>query len=251
MPYVYWGYGFLIGDRAATDIANGWCHLPGGAGFAIGCGVWLPAADLDRAQLAPHLAEVMDDLDTAIPRGFRRGGIWQVSQAELGAILADGAAHAVARAHGVARDLQRCEDGGRVEGAKPEFVGARAHERGLAQVGSPGSGNHSLEAQAVAEIYDDESAAATFGLCAEQVCVTSYCGSRGLGHQCVATTYSGWMRRWHPLWHPCTRPQISLRPVDSIEGWTILRPPRTASQCRDIRSGRAPAGRRLPRLSPP
>ncbi|MGV9616118.1 RtcB family protein [Nocardia xishanensis] len=221
MPDVHWGYGFPIGGVAATDIAHGGVVSPGGVGFDISCGVRLLAADLDRAQLAPYLTDVMDDLDTAIPRGFRRGGIWQVSRTELDAILADGAAHAVARGHGVTRDLRRCEDGGRVEGARTEHVGARASERGLAQVGSLGSGNHFLEVQAVAEIYD-EPAAAAFGLRVDQVCVMIHCGSRGLGHQ-VCGDY---VQRMDAVMarYGINVPdrQLACAPVDSVEGRDYL-----------------------------
>ncbi|WP_281277696.1 RtcB family protein [Nocardia pseudobrasiliensis] len=182
MPDVHWGYGFPIGGVAATDIAAGGVVSPGGVGFDISCGVRLLAADLDRHALTPVLEAVVDDLDVAIPRGFRHGGVWPVSRGELGGILSGGAAYAVGRGHGVERDLRRCEDLGTVAGADPDLVSDRALERGLRQVGSLGSGNHFLEVQAVAEIYD-EPTASVFGLRADQVCVMIHCGSRGLGHQ--------------------------------------------------------------------
>ncbi|MEV6140183.1 RtcB family protein [Nocardia sp. NPDC051990] len=182
MPDVHWGYGFPIGGVAATDIATDGVVSPGGVGFDISCGVRLLAADLDRATFASKLTAVMDDLDAAIPRGFRRGGLWQVSRGEFGEILTKGAAYAIERGHGVPRDLRRCEDQGRVDGADPDLVSDRAVARGLGQVGSLGSGNHFLEVQAVAEIYDEPTANA-FGLHADQVCVMIHCGSRGLGHQ--------------------------------------------------------------------
>ncbi|MTE13575.1 RtcB family protein [Nocardia aurantiaca] len=182
MPDVHWGYGFPIGGVAATDVEAGGVVSPGGVGFDISCGVRLLAADLDGVALAPHLTAVMDDLDVAIPRGFRHGGIWPVPRGVLHEILAGGAVYAVGRGHGVARDLERCEDGGAVAGAGPGLVSDRALERGLGQVGSLGSGNHFLELQTVAEVYD-EHAAAVFGLRHGQVCVMIHCGSRGLGHQ--------------------------------------------------------------------
>lgn len=49
-------------------------------------------------------------------------------------------------------------------------------------MGTLGSGNHYLEAQAVAEIFDP-AAAQAFGLVQDEVVVTIHCGSRGLGHQ--------------------------------------------------------------------
>jgi len=49
-------------------------------------------------------------------------------------------------------------------------------------MGSLGSGNHFLEVQRVAEVFDDAIADA-YGLSDEQVVVLIHCGSRGLGHQ--------------------------------------------------------------------
>jgi len=49
-------------------------------------------------------------------------------------------------------------------------------------MGTLGSGNHYLEIQAVAEIFD-AAVARVFGLTQDDVVVTIHCGSRGLGHQ--------------------------------------------------------------------
>ncbi len=183
MPDVHWGYGFAIGGVAATDIGRGGVVSPGGVGFDICCGVRLLAADLDRGELAPVLGTVMDQLAAATPCGAGRGGTWRLAgRAELEKLLAGGAAYAVERGHGGQRDLDRCEDHGIAGGAGPWQVSSRAIDRGLRQAGSLGSGNHFLEVQAVAEIFDP-AAAQAFGLAAGQVCVMIHCGSRGLGHQ--------------------------------------------------------------------
>jgi tRNA-splicing ligase RtcB len=67
-------------------------------------------------------------------------------------------------------------------GAKPEHVSDRAKERQRREMGTLGSGNHYLEVQAVAEIFDAPVAQA-FGIAPQDVVVTIHCGSRGLGHQ--------------------------------------------------------------------
>lgn len=69
-----------------------------------------------------------------------------------------------------------------MEGARVDFVSDRAKERQRREMGTLGSGNHYLEVQAVAQIFD-EHAAAVFGLHLDGVVVTIHCGSRGLGHQ--------------------------------------------------------------------
>ncbi|BBX74952.1 RtcB family protein [Mycobacterium shinjukuense] len=184
MPDVHWGYGFPIGGVAATDVDNGGVVSPGGVGFDISCGVrLLVSPELDRDRLRPRLRAVMDHLDRAIPRGVGTKGVWRLpNRAALQQILTGGARFAVEQGHGVARDLQRCEDGGALDGADAATVSDRAVERGLGQVGSLGSGNHFLEVQAVDRAYD-AAAAARMGLAEGAVCVMIHTGSRGLGHQ--------------------------------------------------------------------
>lgn len=182
MPDVHWGYGFPIGGVAGTDVEAGGVVSPGGVGFDISCGVRLLLAPIDRAELAPKLDAVMDELDRVVPKGMGRGAVWDVNDDELERILTGGAVYAVQRGHGTERDLERCEDGGVLEGADPQAVSDRALLRGLHQLGSLGSGNHFLEVQAVEEILD-EAAAEAFGMRQGQVCVMIHSGSRGLGHQ--------------------------------------------------------------------
>jgi tRNA-splicing ligase RtcB (3'-phosphate/5'-hydroxy nucleic acid ligase) len=184
MPDVHWGYGFPIGGVAATDVNDQGVVSPGGVGFDISCGVrLLVARQLDRHGLAPCLRAVMDRLDHAIPRGMGTKGVWRLqNRAELRQVLEGGARFAVARGHGVGRDLERCEDGGALGGAELAAVSERAVERGFDQLGSLGSGNHFLEVQAVDQVFDTH-AAARMGLAVGAVCVMIHCGSRGLGHQ--------------------------------------------------------------------
>ena len=97
-------------------------------------------------------------------------------------MLAGGACWAVERGWGEARDLERIEEAGRMAGAQPEYVSERAKERQRREMGTLGSGNHYLEVQGVAEIFDAK-AAEVFGLAVDDVVLTIHCGSRGLGHQ--------------------------------------------------------------------
>jgi tRNA-splicing ligase RtcB (3'-phosphate/5'-hydroxy nucleic acid ligase) len=183
MPDVHWGYGFPIGGVAATDVEDGGVVSPGGVGFDISCGVRLLVSPLERDEVAPQLAGLMDELGRVVPKGMGRGAVWDLADPdELSAVLTGGAAYAVQRGHGTGRDLERCEDGGVLAGADPAAVSDRALARGLHQVGSLGSGNHFLEVQVVDEILDPDAATA-FGLHVGQVCVMIHSGSRGLGHQ--------------------------------------------------------------------
>jgi tRNA-splicing ligase RtcB (3'-phosphate/5'-hydroxy nucleic acid ligase) len=222
MPDIHWGYGFPIGGVAATAVDDGGVVSPGGVGFDISCGVRLLAADCDRRTLEPALHSVMDGLGEATPRGAGPGGVWKLGDhRELERVLADGCRYALERGHGEERDLWRCEDGGAVADADPEQVDVRARERGLRQVGSLGSGNHFLEVQQVAEVYDEQAAAA-FGLAADQVCVMIHCGSRGLGHQVCSDhvrAMDGAMARYGIR---VPDRQLACAPADSPEGRSYL-----------------------------
>ncbi|MGH9333114.1 MAG: RtcB family protein, partial [Vicinamibacteria bacterium] len=79
------------------------------------------------------------------------------------------------------------EEGGTVAGAEPSAVSDRAKERRREEMGTLGSGNHYLEVQRIAEIFDSEAARA-FGLSVDGILVSIHCGSRGLGHQ-IGTDY--------------------------------------------------------------
>jgi len=104
-----------------------------------------------------------------------------------------GARWAVEQGFGDAQDLERTESGGCIEGADPGLISQKAYERGRAQQGTLGSGNHFLEVQYVDEIYD-EKAASAFGLFKDQITVMIHTGSRGFGHQ-VCTDFLEVMAR--------------------------------------------------------
>ena len=74
-----------------------------------------------------------------------------------------------------------------MQGARPELVSDKAKKRQRDEMGTLGSGNHYLEVQEVAEVYDAETAAG-FGLKRGDAVVSIHCGSRGLGHQ-IGTEY--------------------------------------------------------------
>jgi len=97
-------------------------------------------------------------------------------------MLAGGARWAVERGYGRPEDLERIEENGRQDDAKPSAVSAQARKRQRREMGTLGSGNHYLEVQEIVEIFDADTAAA-FGLKQGECVVTIHCGSRGLGHQ--------------------------------------------------------------------
>jgi tRNA-splicing ligase RtcB len=188
MPDAHWGYGFPIGGVAAFDPDQGGVVSAGGVGFDISCGVRTMRTGLSVAEIIPRQEALADALYLEIPAGVGSKSAIALDAAEMEAMLEGGAHWAVARGWGESQDLERIEDGGRIAGAEPGCVSERAKKRQAREMGTLGSGNHYLEVQLVAEIFD-QSAAAAFGLKRTDVVVAIHCGSRGLGHQ-VATEFA-------------------------------------------------------------
>jgi len=180
--------------------------------------------------LAPLRVELADLLFAAVPAGVGSTGRLRLSGRELDEMLARGAEWAVAKGYGHRRDLTRIEEQGRMAGAEPEQVSEQARERQRDEMGTLGAGNHYLEVQRVAAIYDRE-VAARYGLRQDGVLVSIHCGSRGLGHQ-VGTDYMKIMGR------AATRYGIELpdrelacAPLQSPEGQAYLGAMRAAINC--------------------
>ncbi len=187
MPDVHEGYGFPIGGVAATNIAKGGVISPGGIGYDINCGIRLITSQINYDEIKPYLEEVMNQLYRDVPCGVGRGGELKLDFAELNKVLEEGVSWAVKKGYATKEDQEHTEHNGQMLEANPDNVSKRAKERGRGQLGSLGSGNHFLEVQRVAKIFDEE-IAKVFGLYKDQVIVMIHCGSRGLGHQ-VCTDY--------------------------------------------------------------
>lgn len=221
MPDIHWGYGFPIGGVAATDAGEG-AISPGGVGYDINCGVRLARSELRADSLGDRLPRLMDELYRAVPSGVgAEGAIARLSRAELRRMLERGTAWAIERGYGQAGDIEHTEEHGCLDGADPEAVSDRAHERGAPQVGTLGSGNHFLEVQRVARIYD-ASVADAFGLFEDQVVVMIHSGSRGLGYQ-VCDDYIGRIKpRLASYGYELPDVQLAAAPLDSEDGRAYL-----------------------------
>lgn len=186
MPDMHEGYGFPVGGVAATLPPDG-VISPGGIGFDINCGVRLLASGLRREDLE-RLEPLVHELSRSIPTGYGRQGRLSLSEDELDRVLQEGCPYLIEE-HGLGRaeDLPFIESRGCLPGADASKVSMRAKERGKAQLGTLGGGNHFLEVQVVERSFDDELARA-LGLFEGQVTVLIHTGSRGLGHQ-VCTDY--------------------------------------------------------------
>ena len=178
MPDVHQGYGFPVGGVAATAMPNG-VVSPGGVGFDVNCGVRLLAAPFAVDELGDRREALVHEISRAVPAGTGRGSGLSLTGAQLDRVLADGP-RALERVG--TEDVDLTESQGRLEGADPSAVSARARERGADQLGTLGSGNHFVELQRVDEVHD-RAAARDLGLTEGQVTVLIHSGSRGLGHQ--------------------------------------------------------------------
>jgi tRNA-splicing ligase RtcB (3'-phosphate/5'-hydroxy nucleic acid ligase) len=220
MPDIHWGYGFPIGGIAATRITDG-VVSPGGVGFDINCGVRLLRTPLHKQDVDGKIKALLDQLYRDVPAGAGKGTEVKLSADDQDGVLLNGAAHAVEMGYGTPEDLQTIESGGAVPGADPLKVSGYARKRGLGQLGTLGSGNHFLEVQYVAALYDADAAEA-FGLELNQIVVFIHCGSRGLGHQ-VCQDYLGSMQTAMVKYGiDVPDKQLACAPVQSDEGRDYL-----------------------------
>jgi tRNA-splicing ligase RtcB len=190
-PDIHVGYGVPIGCVLATTDAVS----PAAVGYDINCGMRLMTTPLEAASV--DFERLAHDVRRDVPLGEGKTNV-RLRPHQLEAVL-EGGIEALARLDGglgrygeVRRpdeeraDTACVEDAGSEPGV-PGAVSVRAMERGSAQLGTLGGGNHFVEFQAVDRV-DDADAARRFGLFAGQLVVMVHSGSRGFGHQ-VAGEY--------------------------------------------------------------
>ncbi len=220
MPDMHFGYGLPIGGVVATEWDSG-VVSPGGVGFDINCGVRLCRTNLTRADIGEKRHLIADMLYRMVPSGVGSKGKVKLSKSELQRACRMGARFAVERGMGEQGDIEVTEAGGSVPWADPEIPSDHAYDRGKAQLGTLGSGNHFLEVQYVDEIFDEE-IAASFGLHKDQITVMIHSGSRGFGHQ-VCTDFLGRMSvAMHKYGIEVPDRQLACVPIKSPEGREYL-----------------------------
>jgi tRNA-splicing ligase RtcB len=230
MPDAHWGYGFPIGGVAAFDAEAGGVVSAGGVGFDISCGVRLLTSGLSRAEIEPIKAELAHELSRSIPAGVGSHGRIVLEPEQLERMLEGGAAWAVGEGYGEAADLERIEERGCMAGAVPDFVSEKAKKRQRKEMGTLGSGNHYLEIQEVAEIFD-EAIAARFGLALGDMVLAVHCGSRGLGHQ-IGTEFLREMAEQAPaLGITLPDRELACAPIKSDLGQRYLGAMRAGINC--------------------
>ena len=230
MPDAHWGYGFPIGGVAAFDADTGGVISAGGVGFDISCGVRSLHTALKRDDIETVKEALADALHREIPAGVGSTGRIRLDPDEMDAMLAGGARWAVERGYGEAEDLERIEEHGCMAGAVPAEVSEHAKRRQRDEMGTLGSGNHYLEIQHVAEVYDHDIGRA-FGLEPGDILTTIHCGSRGLGHQ-IGTEFLRSMAitaKDHGIRLPDR--ELACAPINSPIGQTYLAAMRAGINC--------------------
>ncbi len=209
-PYVY---DFTVAHADHNFVAGGF--------VVSNCGVRLMASELRREDVVPRAKALIEELFRRVPTGVGVGGAVKVNTQTLRKVAVEGAHWAVKAGYGTEDDLGFIEEGGRIEEADPGAISDRAWERGRTQLGTLGSGNHFLEVDYVAEIYDAE-AARVLGLFPGQVVVIIHTGSRGFGYQ-TCDDYLAVMDRAMRRYN-ITLPdrQLACAPLRSSEGKAYL-----------------------------
>lgn len=227
MPDMHQGYGFPIGGIAATEYPQG-VVSPGAIGYDINCGVRLLASGLAYDAVKDDMDRLATLINKYCPSGVGTGGVLSVTTHELDAVLRDGAQWALKHGYAVENDLRRTEEGGRLEGAKPEKVSQRAKQRGREQIGSLGAGNHFIEVDVVDEIFHEEAANA-MGLTRGNLAVQIHCGSRGLGHQVCTDYVQDFQAAVRRYGIDLPDRELVCAPMDSPEGQSYLGAMRAAA----------------------
>lgn len=220
MPDMHQGYGFPIGGVAATDPETG-VISPGGIGYDINCGVRLLASQIRIEEAKGWLADLATKINQYCPSGVGVDSDLTLSKNELAEACVKGAGWAKAEGYATAQDIEHTEENGCLEGANPDKLSERALQRGRTQLGTLGGGNHFIEVDLVAEIFD-EKAARAMGLFEGEIAVQIHTGSRGFGHQ-ICTDY---VRRLQgaigKYGIDLPDKQLVCAPIDSIDGQDYL-----------------------------
>jgi tRNA-splicing ligase RtcB len=177
---------------------------------------------LSRTDVEKVIHQLVDALFRNIPSGVgsHRKDL-KLDPKELSRVLEKGVKWALERGYGSADDLEHIEARGSIPGADASKVSDKAMERGKAQLGTVGSGNHFVEVGYVEEVFDEE-AARVLGLEKDMATVLVHTGSRGLGHQVCDDYIKVMMKASREYGIELPDPQLCCAPVDSPEGRDYL-----------------------------
>ncbi len=189
---IHVGFGIPIGAVLGLDNAI----MPAAVGYDINCGMRLLRTPFSRGDI--DIDKIAASIARDIPLGEGRSNL-VLDKAGIEAVINKGAAAIPALAQRInhraweafepdefADDLKRIEENGFLP-ADMAAVPRAAIQKGSAQLGTLGGGNHFIEIQYVREIFD-QTLAKTFGLFKNQIVVMIHSGSRRFGYE-IADQY--------------------------------------------------------------
>ena len=189
---IHVGFGIPIGAVLGLDNAI----MPAAVGYDINCGMRLLRTPFSRGDI--DVDKIAASIARDIPLGEGKTNL-VLDKAGIEAVINKGAAAIPALAERInhraweafeadefADDLKRIEENGCLP-ADMAAVPRAAIQKGSAQLGTLGGGNHFIEIQYVREVFD-RSLAETFGLFENQIVVMIHSGSRRFGYE-VADQY--------------------------------------------------------------
>ncbi len=222
MPDAHSGYGAPIGTVATMDGKEGYV-APGIIGYDINCGMRLITTNLEVKDVIPRIEKLVNLLFDYIPPGVGRRGFLKVNRQELKKIAEEGVSYLIkTKGIGWEEDIERIEEGGKINGADFSCVSNEAVERGINQLATLGSGNHYLEVQRVDKIIDSSEALKLGIRSVDQIVIMVHCGSRGFGHQ-ICSDYVRLFEKHLPDFRiTLTDKQLACAPVSSSYGRRYL-----------------------------
>jgi tRNA-splicing ligase RtcB (3'-phosphate/5'-hydroxy nucleic acid ligase) len=220
MPDMHQGYGFPIGGVAATDPKDG-VISPGGIGYDINCGVRLLSSQITIEEVKEWLPDLANKINQVCPSGVGVNSNLTLSKDDLAEACVKGATWVAADGLASAEDIKHTEENGCLDGANPDKLSQKALDRGRTQLGTLGGGNHFIEVDLVAEIFD-EKAARAMGLFENEIAVQIHTGSRGFGHQICTDYVRSLQGAVHQYGIDLPDRQLVCAPIDSPEGHDYL-----------------------------
>ncbi len=192
MPDIHPGFGIPIGGVLVMDGKDGLISA-GSVGMDINCGVRLLKTELFEGELGREKKnQLMQTIAGRIPTGIGTSSpLEQKLSSSVEKITREGVPALSDLGLVQEKDLRHIQDGGNFPGADISVLSNKARNR-MHQLGTLGGGNHFIELNRVAEIYEPETAE-KFGLEKNQLVIQIHSGSRGFGHQ-VCVDYSNRMK---------------------------------------------------------
>lgn len=216
---IHVGFGIPIGAVLGLERAI----MPAAVGYDINCGMRLLSTPFSRGDIDTD--KIANSIARDIPIGEGKANV-TLDKTCIEAVINQGVVSIPTLAERLnhraweafepdelADDLQRIEENGQMPG-NPAAVPLAAIQKGSAQLGTLGGGNHFIEIQQVQKVFDS-ALAKSFGLFENQIVVMIHSGSRRFGYE-IADEYMNIAARKPEMTE--RRKMLSFLSTDSLDG---------------------------------